>query len=353
MSEVMETQDVQTTEQHDGAETPVAPSAPDIADIAYERLMAAQKEHGDRVPDSVLTSIAADIKTKTASPNPSEPAAGGSEEGKADKGGQVASTNNAEYREMLLISRNALKRDGWSDERLAKLDEATIIEVGGKRKAEQDKQARDWAKSRGKSATPADDARSEEPEDQQIEPGDEDTAIEAEPTRVEGLDDVLDELDDDAKQRVKNALKAERQRATLAEKQALAVTVRGVRQRLAADFPKLGDDAAFQAVLARMDKIGGRSMRPSEATIEVVESMMRDAAWIEFGQQAQRAARTQHVSRVAENLNGQPDLIGHSGQVRSKPLTEDDRAAIAFQAVQKHPGNREAQSSYLRAHGVV
>lgn len=325
--------------------------ASDLGDVAFDKLMEARKTYGENVPDSVIASIRKEISTNNhAQTTPSVPAKGGSEEVKAEPSGQVAPGNDAEYRQSLLLSRNALKRDGWSEERLASLDEATIIEVGGKRKAEQDKQAREWAKSKGR-ANPADGVRPHEPE-AEGEPGEDGTTTEGEPGEPEALGDTLEELDDESKKVVKNALKAERQRATVAERRALGVIVQSVRQSLAEKFSNIGDDAAFQRVLERMDKIGGSSMRPADATPEVIRSMMEDAAWIEFGKATQQAARARHVSRVADLTNGQPDLRGHSGTAQSKPLTTEEREAIAFEAVQAHPGDTAAQRQYVRSRGA-
>lgn len=352
-----ETTSTTPSETQDGSvaviDAPSAPSVPESEKAAepakevkltrreIEAEAARAVNEGQADPAAFRARLDKKLEEKAAKAKPAQ----GAEAAAGDKSNNPE--GDREARRNAALAEQALKRDGWSDQEIADLPEAMRLKVGLKAKAKQDERQREFEKHRrganqsGRNAAAA-EGREPDPDPAGVrsEPDPNDSALEP----AEGLDDVLELLDESDQSRIKKALANAVERTREAELRATAVTIEAVRHGLQAEYPDLAGGKAMQAVLDEMDAIDPRG-EALAAGRSAVEQLMRKAASVAFGPSKQRA-RHDRNERTRETLDGQPDV----GSVAARPsgkITQAERERIGIDVVREFPGDPERQRAEM------
>jgi hypothetical protein len=251
-------------------------------------------------------------------------------------------------REELVLARQALRRDQWTEAELKDIGEDQILKFGLKAKARQDAQAREWQRTKNGKPTQTDHAtdgeeglqrtRPEPNRETDTDPGDE----------PEGVEDVLGQLDEASANRLRGELTKAQQRAESANREAIAMRLFSVRQDLAKEFADITSDEAFGRVVKTMDRIDPRGESLAQG-IEGVRRIMRDASWIEFGEKVKTQTRQQTLKAATADLDGQPHVQSRKAADRS--VTRDDWEDAAAEAAGSSSTLEEAQRRHAQILG--
>lgn len=334
---------------------PAKPTQSEVESVAFEIIKKNTDPHGNVAPD-VSAKVKHSLKTREGLAKsqengvrkPEESAANDSTANQGSNAEGQKADPDVEARTKEVLARRALKRAKWDDADIDALAPELLVRLGMKAKAEQDEQARSYAKA---THAPNKDAKAEVRKDDpaesvrsQPEPGDE----------PEGLESILEELpDDDArllKERLARAerLEAEAQ-ARIVDAQRVAVAAWGsqAKNRLAADFPGLSEEGRWGQVRDVMDRLHPEVDLMS-VTPEEIESDMRDACLIVFGKDVLETSRRTKVERTRRQLDGQPDVGTRRGPSRGA-MTKEEFDSAVFRIVQEHPDDPLEQRKKIQA----
>lgn len=231
-------------------------------------------------------------------------------------------------REKRVDAVRALRRDGWTEEEIDDLPPARLLSIGAKRAELQAKtdarfETLKGSKPASENREPIAEARgrtNRTEEEDEASPG------------AADLDQLLDEIaDPDHASKVKVKVTEAEQRAAKAEARLLAVNIRAAKSELSALFPKLEEQAEWQRVLARMDKLD--PSRTNGGDPDAVLQLMRDAYYIVFGPEitGKAQARKKLTDTTNQHLDGQPDT-GSSNSAPAKRLTPEEADRAAYEA---------------------
>ena len=333
-------------------ETPAAPAAaPSVSapkadmnaeDRALDMLEQATDENGqlDHGKLSELRTAGRDEKGRFAPKNEADTA---ETQNAPDAKTPPAATESA-AREELVLAKQALRRDQWTEQELLDLPDDQIRKFGLKAKSRQDAQARKWASERSGKPTQTETATDgEEGLRTRPEPN---RDIDADPEQSEGIEDVLDGLDEASSQKVKAQLRSAQQRAATAEREANVMRLLNVRQDLAKDFPDIASDEGFGRVVKAMDRIDPKG--ESFAQVETLRRVMRDASWIEFGEKVKSQTQRQNFAAATADLDGQPSVGSRRPADRTISRDEwEDAAAEAASSTSNIEDARRLQQKIL------
>jgi len=264
------------------------------------------------------------------------------------KGG-LASTS-AEEREKFVMAKRALARDGWSDERLKKLDTADILELGEKatkRQADTDKAFADLRGLKsGKAGKPAGShlpGDTTGPNTTAGRSGDEDdVADDSETAQAADTDDdgligrlaeeyLIDPKDiKDLRAAMKpkgptsNELTEARTRANQAATRLLATQIDRSVERLTERFPALKDTSRAPEVEAKILALDPTGELRFSGDQDKVEALFADACSIVFGEELRQQTRQSLIAGNKKTRNGQPESPG-SPTSRGAPMTAREK----------------------------
>lgn len=342
------------------------------ADAAADAVLAATT--GGKVEESRMSEVRA--KAEKAAANPTIKKSDDSAKAEAKDGpaggekkpGPVPGEKAArETREKDAIARHALKRAKFTDEEIDGMNPSDRILTGLKLKTQQDEAQQ--RHDSGAAATQHGDKRTEPREGEgQGRPTDPRTRG-ADPTldpRSDGpareeLERVLDELDDDAKDILENAMKLEygaaekavkeaRKTAEKAKSEMFDMRRRMVRGELKSEFPKIGDDSRFAEVEEFMERLEDKSAW-SGLSEDGYKDLVSTAAAAVFGREAIQAARADRTEQLSQDIGGQPHAGGGTsgrGSAEVKRMTARERREdAAAEAVIKYPGDEAKQKAEM------
>lgn len=264
------------------------------------------------------------------------------------KGG-LASESAAE-REKFVMAKRALARDGWSDERLKKLDTEEILEIGekaSKRQADTDKAFADLKSLKsGKAGKPAGShlpGDTTGPNTTAGRSGDEDDlADDSEPAQADDTDDngLIERLADEylidpkdiqalraalkPKGPTSNELTEARTRANQAATRLLATQIDRSVERLTERFPALKDTSRAPEVEAKILALDPTGELRFSGDQDKVEALFADACSIVFGEELRQQTRQSLIAGNKKTRNGQPESPG-SPTSRGAPMTAREK----------------------------
>lgn len=278
----------------------------------------------------------------------------GDKTGDAQKPGDNASspasgspdkTNNQGDREARLqaaMAEQALRRDGYTDEMIAELSPATRIKIGLKVKEKLDARQREYEKSRKHQTQAGRSVSTAEGDDP--DPAGAGVRHESDPEDpalglTEGLDDALDLLPDEDRERVSKALANAAQRTREAETRAQIATINEARRELLSEYPGLAEDSAMQAVVSILEDIDPDGSALA-AGGKAFKKTLEKAAEIHFG--PSKKARQDRSERTRQTLDGQPDSIETTLRNSGK-VTQAEVERIGFELLDLYPGDPDRQ----------
>lgn len=238
----------------------------------------------------------------------------------------------AQRREELVLARQALRRERWTEQEISDLPDDMQLKVGLKIKAKQDEQARDFARNsrrRSNQAPMGQGAEGARRSETDPEPLDRD--IDSEPAdKAEGVEDVLDGLDEQSRTVVTSELRRARERAASAERDAMAMRILTIRQDLSSTFPQLTTQEGLDRVTKKMDALDPEGHTLARG-MDAVRQLMRDAAWIEFGDEVKNQTRRARVDSAARDIDGQVE-VGTRRPAEPSTANPDDFEDAAIEA---------------------
>lgn len=235
----------------------------------------------------------------------------------------------------------ALRRDGWTQKRIAALDAETIAEVGARAKERQDRQDADYDELRTLRAGKKPEAEAPKPE-----PKPEPKATEAD------IDAIVDAIDDpDQAATVRKALLAERAaRAELQRRADAAMLQTAKHQAEAAGYPQLATAKGHALLIGELGRLdpNGEGLTNSAKLKELTER----ACYILFGDPVKKndkpTAPAAGKPRVPASVqaNGQPAPPTRTTRTGTAQAVDPEWAA--FQAVTSSPNMVVAQRKLAR-----
>lgn len=375
-----------TMEQPTTAAPPVTTeqTAPSREDAAAAAVLAARDDRGN-VQSDKLTEAREKLKATIVSPpqNPearrdengrfkeSEKKAEAKDDAKPENSDRSKSDTAArKAREDDALARHALKRDGFTDQEIDEMPQASRVLVGLKAKAKQDALAREHAaKAKPNQSGPRPvDADEDRGEGQGRAPKVEPSALlsattpEPEPDgpSTEGLERVLGALDDDAKEILRQAIEDDRSKTAKqlrdlekqsqkARQEIFEARLLNAQSTLVREYPALAEDARAAEVGKFMRKLEPhRDLK--DLGLNEIRELLSTACAAVFGREAIQAARDRHIQNLSDDLAGQPFIGGTKGSDTPRQVSRED---IAARAVLKHPSDLDAARREMnRALGV-
>lgn len=347
-------------------ETPAANANAGSAreDAAAAAVLAAQES--GRVAPEKMAEVRAQVKTATAAESRDDRGRFAGKEDKAeaktDDKAKIETPKSEpaqarKAREDDALARHALKRDGFTDEEIDAMPQASRVLVGLKTKERLDAMARQHAQKsnqpdprsmkaeegagegRGRTAKPDPSAMLNatlpEPE--------------ADGPQTEGLERVLDALDDDLKETLQRAietdrttsakeLRALRKEAAQIKQEIFATRLKVAQSTLEREFPALADDSRAAEVGKFMKRLEPNTDFTSMSG-DQIHALMTEACAAVFGREIAQAARDRHVQALSDDLAGQPYTGGTKGSDSPRKVSKED---IAAEVALKYPGDMDA-----------
>lgn len=271
-----------------------------------------------------------------------------------------------EARENEALAKHALKREGFDDEEIDRMNPDDRITVGLKLKAKQDAAQREFEQPKTtQTGTPAKDREGEGAQRRPADPRESAGQPQLDPGRdgpeSEELARVFETLDDDNREILskhitadltraeREVLKARKEAAT-ARQELFEVRQKAERTALERDFPQIAEDERFGEVETLMEQMLGKKAKWPTLDPEYVRSRMSLAAAAVFGREAIKAARAERTKELSDDLAGQPHVGGTKSSDRATQASKKDLAARAV--VEASGDNAEARKKFERYRGL-
>ncbi len=313
-------------------------------------------------PTDTAASAANDERPKPAddsqSDSPNTDAQTQDDAGSGDDDQDSAQTNQTDteaYRERVVKMREAMRRDGWSKERIAAADPKDWLEWAEAKAAKRQRDAdqayndlralknKDFPAGQAKTGQPADDSAFGRSDGADLGgPASIDNAAKA------ALDQFVAENALDASQATRLgkiiAEMARRDPELLQQRQAITEQTRtlteglqrvahdrlsSVRRELAEEFPGINDQSKWERVVRKMaaaDPDQTRILGDREAFAEFA----REYAWTVFGPETRKQVTTALLAKNAKAARGQPDPVKSSAAASPGALTPKEYDEAVF-----------------------
>lgn len=329
-----------------------APAAEPKADDAAGETV---EDEGEFDPENGLDEKGQPIKASSKTGDQTAPDKGAPDKGastQADASKREVTPATAEERERLVMAKRALRLDGLDDADIAALgDNGRVIKLGAKASERHSRTAaalRDAAEIRRKAAA------GEEP------PASDSTATRADAGRAtttaagqrgtppDRLDALLAELEGNGPQPDPDApqenpeLAATRQALERANTELLNRDAQEGVRKLLGDFPQLRGEDAKKSLYATMDRLDPQAK--ASGNKDALHQLMREAAYIVFGEQLTERSRQERKERAQRERNGQPENGGDTREPK-RAMSAEDRRRAAYEA-SKAPSREESVRRY-------
>jgi hypothetical protein len=222
----------------------------------------------------------------------------------------------------LAEARSALRRDGWTREALERLDDATIIAIGHKRRKNQgdvDQMAADLRALRSGQATDSGDPGHAEPT-----PADPKSLPASVQKVVTSFSEQFGEETGPLLGQLYQAARVEVQKDMGALTDLVAELMEdAARTRLAERIPELADDAVYQKIQKRTrDGVNAGTYRDRPSLQAQIQESMEDAAWAVLRGKLGKTRKEMNGKESRRRLRSQPS--SQSTNARKRKLSEDE-----------------------------